>query len=115
GDVTLSDEALLDYQVYVINGVALDSQLEKKIEPPKAVGGTQRVVWEAEISPSTGGFAADVKDSKAVAGRLAFSPRLGHESALSFLASLPLEDVPWTQLCQSAAGRRGARGAGVVG
>ena len=80
GDIDLSEEALLGYQVYVMNGVALDSEFEQKIEgdnPPN-------VVSEVKLSPSTGGFATDVKDSKAIAGRIALSPRLGQEIAGSW-------------------------------
>src|SRR5204863_2060658 len=70
GDVPLGDQALLGYQLYVMNGVSLDASFENKIEPPEMPGGPKTVVSEVELSPSTGGFAADVKDSKAVAGRL---------------------------------------------
>jgi Sec-independent protein translocase protein TatA len=84
GEVPLSDQALLGYQVYVMNGVSLDAGLEHKVEPPDMTGGQPTAVWEVELSPSTGGFAADVKDSKAVAGRVALSPALGHEIAGSW-------------------------------
>jgi hypothetical protein len=80
GEVPLTDQALLNYQVYVMNGVALDSEFETVVE----AGNPKTSVTEIKLSPSTGGFAGDVKDSKAVAGRLAFSPALGHEIAGSF-------------------------------
>ncbi len=80
GEVPLSEQALLDYQVYVMNGVSLDSEFESVVEP----GDPKRTVSEVKLSPSTGGFAADVKDSKAVAGRIALSPALGHEIAGSW-------------------------------
>jgi len=80
GDVPISEEALLDYQLFVVNGVALDSEFETVLEQPDA----KRLVTEIKLSPSTGGFATDVKDTKAVTGRLAFSPKLGHEIAGSF-------------------------------
>jgi hypothetical protein len=79
GDVALTDEGLLNYQVYAMNGVSLDSEFAYKLEP----GNPLTLVSEVELSPSTGGFAADVNDSKAVAGRVAFSPALGHEIAAS--------------------------------
>ncbi|MBI3783461.1 MAG: hypothetical protein HY270_08665 [Deltaproteobacteria bacterium] len=81
GNVELSDDALLNYQLYVMNGVALDAEYKQKIEKQN---GDTRTVTELEISPSTGGFASDVKDSKAFAGRLALSPALGHEIAGSW-------------------------------
>ena len=80
GDVPISDEALLNYQVYVMNGVSLDSEFETVVE----AGNPKRSVTEIKLSPSTGGFAEDVKYAKAVAGRVAFSPALGHELAGSF-------------------------------
>ncbi len=82
GDFALSDESLLSYQVYAMNGVSLDSQFEQKIE--RQDGAPPNLVSEVEVAPSTGGFATDVKDSKAVAGRLALSPGLGHEIAASW-------------------------------
>lgn len=79
GEVPLTENALLNYEVYAMNGVSLDSEFEQKIEPPETPGGAETVVSEVKLSPSTGGFASDVKDSKAVAGRVALSPALGHE------------------------------------
>lgn len=81
GDIPVSEDALLNYQVYVMNGVALDSEFETKVEQED---GVKVAVTEIKVEPSTGGFAQDVKDSKAAAGRLAFSPALGHEVAGSF-------------------------------
>jgi len=80
GDIPITDEVLANYQVYVMNGVSLDSEFEQKIEP----GSPKTVVSEVKLSPSTGGFGTDVKDSKAFAGRLALSPALGHEIAGSW-------------------------------
>jgi hypothetical protein len=80
GDIPITDEALLDYQLYVMNGVALDSEFETVVE----AGNPKTSVTEITLSPSAGGFAQDANDSKAVAGRLAFSPALGHEIAGSF-------------------------------
>lgn len=80
GDIPITDEALANYQLYVMNGVSLDSEFEQRVEP----GSPKTVVSEVKLSPSTGGFAADVKDSKAFAGRIALSPALGHEVAGSW-------------------------------
>jgi hypothetical protein len=82
GNVPVGKQSNVDYQVYVVNGVALDVEFEQIIqtrspEPPKQV-------IEAEIEPSTGSFSSDVKEGKAVTGRVAFSPALGHEVAGSW-------------------------------
>lgn len=82
GDVELPEEMMAAYQVYVMNGVALDSEVELigQTRDPKR----DKLAYEAKISPSTGGFAGDVKDAKAIAGRIALSPALGHEIAGSW-------------------------------
>lgn len=77
GDLNVGEQGELGYQVYVMNGVALDSEFEQVVKDGKAV-------TEVKLSPSTGGFASDVKDSKAIAGRVAYSPALGHELAGSW-------------------------------
>jgi hypothetical protein len=82
GDVSLTENALLNYQVFVMNGVSLDSEFEEiaQTRDPRR----DKVAFEVELSPSTGSFASDVKDSKAVTGRMALSPALGHEIAGSW-------------------------------
>jgi len=82
GDVTLSDNALLNYQVYVMNGVSLDSEFEQiaQTRDPRR----DKAAFEVKLSPETGSFASDVKDAKAVAGRVSVSPALGHEVAGSW-------------------------------
>ena len=82
GDVPLTDQALLNYEVYAVNGVSLDYNLEQiaQTRDPQR----DKVVYEIELEPTTGGFAQDVKDAKAVAGRVAVSPALGHEIAGSW-------------------------------
>jgi hypothetical protein len=82
GQVPVGGQANLDYQVYVVNGVALDVEFEQIIQTRSPEPAKQ--VIEAKVSPSTGGFASDVKEGKAVTGRLAFSPALGHEIAGSW-------------------------------
>ncbi len=84
GDIHLTDDADLGYQIYVVNGVALDTEIETVTQSATANGDRPVSLTEVKITPSTGGFAADVKDSKAVTGRLAFSPALGHEIAGSW-------------------------------
>jgi len=82
GQVPVGREASLDYQVYVVNGVALDVEFEQIIKTRSPEPAKQ--VIEAKVQPSTGTFGSDVKEGKAVTGRLAFSPALGHEVAGSW-------------------------------
>jgi hypothetical protein len=81
GEVPAGEEGQLAYQGYVMNGVSLDTEFEQIIETRQ--GDTTKTVIEAKVEPTTGTFGSDVKDAKAVAGRLAWSPILGHEIAAS--------------------------------
>lgn len=81
GDIPVGEEGQLSYQGYVVNGVTLDTELEQILETRK--GDTTKHEIEAKVSPSTGTFGSDVKDAKAITGRLAWSPKLGHEIAAS--------------------------------
>jgi len=82
GQVPVGRQANLDYQVYVVNGVALDVEFEQIVKTRSPEPAKQ--VIEAKVAPSTGGFASDVKEGKAVTGRVALSPALGHEIAGSW-------------------------------
>jgi hypothetical protein len=84
GGVPVGREGRLDYQAYVMNGVALDFEFEQIAQTRSPEPG--KLVIEAKLEPSTGTFGRDVKDAKAGAGRLAYSPLLGHEIAGSFYA-----------------------------
>ena len=82
GKTSVGNEAELEYQLYVVNGVSLDAEVEKIIhtrDPEQ-----NRFVAEAKFSPSTGTFDTDNKSAKALTGRLALSPAVGHELAGSF-------------------------------
>ena len=97
GDVPLSDTVLGNYQLYVMNGVTLDSSIDKVVQ--QRPGDTALSEDEVELSPSTGTFNLDNKDAKAVSGRFAVSPALGNEIAGSFYWGrytpdfLPSEDL----------------------
>jgi hypothetical protein len=82
GKVPVGQEGNLDYQLYVVNGVSLDAEVENIIQTrdPKR----SKLEAEVEFSPATGTFADDQKEAKSLTGRLAFSPALGHELAGSF-------------------------------
>jgi hypothetical protein len=81
GDIPVGEEGQFSYQGYVVNGVTLDTEFEQIIETRQ--GDTTKHTIEAKISPSTGTFGSDVKDAKAITGRFAWSPKLGHEIAAS--------------------------------
>ncbi len=83
GDVPIGDHGIVGYQLYVMNGALLDAEVESELETVNEEGGKE-LKMEAEFSPSNGTFNKDLKDSKAVAGRLAYSPSLGQEIAGSF-------------------------------
>ena len=82
GKTPVGQEAELEYQLYVVNGVSMDAEVETIIhtrDPEQ-----NRFVAEAKFSPSTGAFSVDNKTAKALTGRLALSPWIGHELAGSF-------------------------------
>lgn len=81
GDIDLGEKSKLGYQIYVVNGATLDAQFEEKVETRP--GDTNKIEIEGEVNVSTGTFSQDIKDAKAVTGRIAFSPVLGHEIGLS--------------------------------
>ncbi|SHK95239.1 hypothetical protein [Rhodothermus profundi] len=84
GDVPLGLQGLLSYEFYVVNGVQLDVEVEQKtISRPE--GGSNHVDQELELKfePFTGTFGNDTKQAKTVTGRVALSPSLGVELALS--------------------------------
>ncbi|HZR85058.1 MAG TPA: hypothetical protein VFD92_28440 [Candidatus Binatia bacterium] len=99
GDFDVGRTGALSYWLYVMNGVSLDPEVETVAETRK--GDTTLKAVEVSVSPNTGTFGLDNKDGKALAGRLLFSPALGHEIAGSFYWGrytpdfLPDEDA-WT-------------------
>jgi hypothetical protein len=81
GEVPLGKSGKFDYRIYVVNGAVLDFELEEviKTRDPKR----DEIELEGEFGMSTGTFSNDIKEAKAVTGRVAFSPALGHEIGLS--------------------------------
>jgi hypothetical protein len=81
GDVAIGENAAFNYRIYVVNGATLDFELEEviKTRDPQR----DELELEGEFGISTGTFSQDIKDAKAVTGRVAFSPALGHEIGLS--------------------------------
>jgi len=82
GTVPVGKQSNVDYQVYVVNGVALDVEFEQIIQTRSPEPAKQ--IIEAKVEPKTGTFGTDVKEGKAVTGRVAYSPLLGHELAGSW-------------------------------
>jgi hypothetical protein len=82
GDIPLSDDVLLSYQTYVVNGAALDFEFEQLAQT--RFPDTPINAIEVEVSPSTGTFDTDVKNAKSFTGRVALSPALGHEIGASW-------------------------------
>lgn len=82
GKFPLGDKGELDYQFYVLNGVSLDTELEDIVLSREETRG--KLEAEVKVSPSTGTFANDTKTAKSLAGRVNFSPVVGHELAASF-------------------------------
>src|SRR5574337_228554 len=82
GDIPVGQFGKLSYQAYVVNGVALDAEVEKilKTRDPD----TNKLELEAEFRPTRGTAKLDSKDAKAVATRVAWSPLAGQEIAGSF-------------------------------
>jgi hypothetical protein len=82
GTMPVGERSALDYQLYVMNGVSLDAEVEQIVHTRDP--DFNLLEAEVEFSPSTGTFSTDSKDAKALAGRLAYSPLVGHELAGSF-------------------------------
>jgi len=81
GDLNLGEKARMNYRLYVVNGATFSAQVNQigAFQSPSR----NQLEFEAEFGINTGTFSQDVKDSKAVTGRVAFSPALGHEIGLS--------------------------------
>ncbi len=93
GDIPTDRWGKFTYELYVMNGVSLSSTIET------VARGSGELEAEVEIRPRPGTANLDVKRDKAGALRLAWSPALGHDIAVSgyygrytpdFLPSEPL-------------------------
>lgn len=80
GDLMLG-ESTIDYRFYVVNGVALEPEVETELISEPGEGILEGI---AEFEPQTGTFSKDVKEAKAFTGRVAWEPAPGHEIAASF-------------------------------
>jgi hypothetical protein len=82
GDLELGKSAAANYRLYVVNGATLEPEVEEIVQTRDP--SRDKLELEAKFTPQTGTFGDDVKDEKAVTGRLAFSPVLGQEIGGSF-------------------------------
>jgi len=82
GDIPITDTLLGNYQIYVVNGVSLNTEFSTIAQTRQ--GDTTLIETEVEISPQAGTFDIDNKDAKALGGRFMLSPQLGTELAGSF-------------------------------
>jgi predicted DNA binding CopG/RHH family protein len=82
GDIPVGRFGKLSYQAYVVNGVALDTEVATigQTRDPD----TNKLELEAEFKPSRGTAKLDSKDAKAIATRVAWNPLPGQEIAGSF-------------------------------
>lgn len=83
GDFELGEKSKLSYQIYVVNGATFDAELETVARVSNDPTSRGELELEGEFGISTGTFSQDIKTAKAVTGRIAFSPVLGHEIGLS--------------------------------
>jgi hypothetical protein len=81
GEVRLGSQGVLSYQLYVVNGVILDAEVEDVARSRNAAPG--KLEREAKFRPVNGPFDKDLNSGKAVAGRINLSPALGYEFAVS--------------------------------
>jgi hypothetical protein len=81
GDFPVGRQGKLSYQWYVMNGVALDSELETIVQTRD--GARDKLEGEVVLTPSRGTFSDDLKAGKAISTRWAYSPWLGDEIAAS--------------------------------
>jgi hypothetical protein len=89
GDVDADRAGKFSYQVYVVNGVALDSSLET------VARGSGELEVEVELQPRRGTANLDVKRAKAGALRLAWSPWIGQELGVSgYFGRYTPQDLP---------------------
>jgi hypothetical protein len=77
GDVNTDRFGKFTYQVYVMNGVSLDSSIET------IARGSGELETEVELQPRRGTANLDVKGGKAGAVRIGWSPRIGTDLGVS--------------------------------
>jgi len=81
GETAIGRQGLVRYEIYVMNGVVLDAEVEEIVQTrdPRR----DKLELEAEFRPVGGPFDKDLNAGKAIAGRVLVSPSLGYELAVS--------------------------------
>ncbi len=82
GSFNVGKTGKLDYQLYALNGAALDFNVEQEVATEPGVPGGAEAALKAELQLSSG-FFDGTKSAAAVAWRVAYSPKLNGEFALS--------------------------------
>lgn len=82
GGFNLGSSGKLDYQIYALNGAALDFNIEQELATEGGSPGTAELVLNSEMQ-LTSGFFDGSKSATAFAWRAAYSPNLHGEFALS--------------------------------
>lgn len=80
GEASVGESALLTYEAYLLNGTTLDFAIEEKVQTRSPA--RDKLLLEAVVSPTAGAFDGSNR-ADAFAGRVALSPALGSEIALS--------------------------------
>ncbi|GIX46519.1 MAG: hypothetical protein KatS3mg131_0730 [Candidatus Tectimicrobiota bacterium] len=81
GETPLGRQGLLRYELYLVNGVVLDAEVEEIAQT--RLESRDKLELEAVFRPVAGPFDKDFNENKAVVGRLLLSPLLGYELAVS--------------------------------
>ncbi|MFQ5883348.1 MAG: hypothetical protein ACE5I9_12925 [Candidatus Methylomirabilales bacterium] len=81
GEVPVGREGIFTYELYAVNGVGLDAEVEEVIQTrdPKR----DKLEVEVEFRPTRGPFDQDLNENKAFAGRITYGPSIGNEVGLS--------------------------------
>lgn len=82
GNFNVGDSGRLDYQAYVLNGAALDFNIEHELVTERGSPGSAELVANSEMQLSSGFFDGS-KSATAFAWRAAYSPNLHGEFAFS--------------------------------
>ncbi len=82
GKFDVGEKGRLDYQVYVLNGAALDFNLEQQVSTTAGAPGSAELRLNSELKLASGFFDGS-KSASAVAWRIAYSPIINGEFGLS--------------------------------
>jgi hypothetical protein len=78
GEIPFGKQAVLSYQLYVVNGVVLDTEIEEQAEFQQGEGGV--LARTVKLRPVNGPFDQDLDAGKAVAARIRMCRELAEPS-----------------------------------